>query len=99
VAPEPDEDLVVEQAPAEVPEAHMVAPRSGSRPARKVSPPATPAADVIRRFRLLAEALGFDPDEVLAGFAESWLARARDAVRPAEPPGRAVPEDYVAHDD
>lgn len=43
------------------------------------------AQETLRRFRLLAEAIGADPDEVLAGFASTWLARARDAVAPTRP--------------
>lgn len=45
------------------------------------SPEGSPA-ETLRRFRLLAEAIGFDPDEALAELASSWLARAGSAVRP-----------------
>lgn len=36
--------------------------------------------ETLRRFRLLAEALGVDADQVLATFAESWISKARDAI-------------------
>ncbi len=41
----------------------------------------TAASDALGRFRLLAEALGFDPEEVLGQFANEWLERARHALR------------------
>lgn len=54
----------------------MAAPK-----ARRTSSPKAPAAaKTLERFRLLAEALDFDPDELLAEFAAGWLERARAAV-------------------
>lgn len=43
--------------------------------------PASGATETLKRFRLLAEAIGFDPDLVLAEFASGWLERARQAVQ------------------
>lgn len=61
----------------------------------------TEADETLRRFRLLAEALGFDADEVLAGFAKDWLERARSAVTPATlaPVADEASSPAATHDD
>lgn len=51
------------------------------RAAVAVKPVRTSNEETITRFRMLASALNFDPDEVLAGFARGWLDRASEAVR------------------
>jgi hypothetical protein len=60
-------------------------------PKAAATSPAKPSKseETLRRFKLLAEALGFDPDEVLSQLAEQWLTRARAAVKPAAPSGLA----------
>lgn len=46
-------------------------------------PKANATDDTLRRFRMLAEALGMDADQVLADFAAGWLDRALKALAPA----------------
>lgn len=43
----------------------------------------TDAAAILAKFRTVAEALGFDPDEVLAEGAQAWLEGAGAAVKAA----------------
>ena len=49
-----------------------------SKAAKVDAPPAAPGA--LGRFRVVAEALGKDPDALLEAFAESWLGALRERV-------------------
>lgn len=39
-----------------------------------------PSTDALKNFRVVATALGLDPEALLAEFAESWLKALRDQV-------------------
>lgn len=45
-----------------------------------VAEPDGPAAKTVERFRMAAEGLGMDPDEILEEFCSDWLAKARKGV-------------------
>lgn len=44
-------------------------------------PPSASHARSLERFRTVADALGFNADQLLAEFAEDWLSRIRRAVK------------------
>lgn len=43
------------------------------------TPPKT-KSDALKRFRAVAEAMGHDPDELLAQYCEGWLLAVKEAV-------------------
>jgi hypothetical protein len=58
--------------------------RSGKTAADGEAPPTSRVKnsrrDTLKKFRTLASALGKDPDELLADFAEGWIATLERAV-------------------
>lgn len=88
-----DADLdeeVTRAAAADKPYEVEVVRRTAPPPMKRKSS-AAGASLTLERFRLLTEALGLDADELLAQFAEGWLDKAREAVRPRESETGEVP--------
>lgn len=50
------------------------------------TPPKTDRRDALKRFRTVAEAFGYDPDGLLATYAEGWLAAVKQSVDKLEAP-------------
>jgi hypothetical protein len=50
-------------------------------------PKTPPKTDAVKRFRVVAEAMGYEPDELLAKYCEGWLAAVKESVDKFEAPG------------
>lgn len=59
-----------------------VGKRTAPREAKAARTVAAPPSDgkELERFKVVATALGFDPDELIAQFAAEWLEQLRDKV-------------------
>lgn len=53
---------------------------------RTALPKTPPKSDAVKRFRVVAEAMGYDADELLATYAEGWLAAVKQSVDQLERP-------------
>lgn len=51
------------------------------------NPPPKKKSDALKRMRLVAEAFGYDADELLATYAEGWLAAVRENIEKLEAGG------------
>ena len=56
----------------------------GTKPAE--APPKT-KSDAMKRFRVVAEAMGYDPEQLLSTYCEGWLAAVKAEVDKIEAPG------------
>lgn len=45
-----------------------------------MSPPRKARSDVVKRFKVVATAVGVDPDKLIAEFCEGWLERIRTSA-------------------
>ena len=59
---------------------------ASSEPIKRVKrqAPAESSSEGLERFRVVATALGKDPDELIAAFAESWLGALRERLEEAD---------------
>lgn len=64
------------------------------------APPArrSGSKDTLKRFRVVAHALGRDPDKLLAGFAEGWVRRLQDRAEAMEDDNFQLPSERAAAD-